>query len=111
MGTFTSAAFGNVAGDLDTGFNPNLNSPVSSLAVQADGKVLVAGGSSGATRFASAELYNPATGVWSVTGSLVSTLAASMGSTAFLLPGAAWVPLIRRPPLIINRDMLAFLAR
>jgi uncharacterized delta-60 repeat protein len=43
VGTFTPAAFGNVAGDLDTGFNPNAEWIVFSLAVQADGKVLIGG--------------------------------------------------------------------
>ena len=41
-----------------------------------DGRVLVAGGDDGApygaTYFASAEIYNPATGTWSSTGSLVA---------------------------------------
>jgi uncharacterized delta-60 repeat protein len=44
VGTFTTSAYGTVAGDLDTGFNPNADSTVYSLAVQADGKVLIGGG-------------------------------------------------------------------
>ena len=51
-----------------------------------NGKVLVAGGSSnsaqGGAAVAGAELYNPATGTWSVTGSLAS---ARMNHTATLL--------------------------
>jgi uncharacterized delta-60 repeat protein len=43
VGSFTAGAYGVVAGDLDTGFNPNANSTVTSVAVQADGKVLIGG--------------------------------------------------------------------
>jgi hypothetical protein len=35
-----------------------------------NGKVLVAGGDNGGTVLASAELYDPATGMWTATGSL-----------------------------------------
>jgi uncharacterized delta-60 repeat protein len=42
--SFTAAAFGTVAGDLDTGFNPAVSpSVVHSVAVQADGKALIGG--------------------------------------------------------------------
>ena len=46
-----------------------------------NGKVLVAAGSS--NNFTSAELYDPASGIWSVTGSLNTT---HVGHTATLLP-------------------------
>ena len=36
----------------------------------ADGRVLVAGGGAGTTAFSSAEIYEPATGKWTVTGSM-----------------------------------------
>jgi hypothetical protein len=39
--------------------------------VLADGRVLVAGGFNGVT-LASAEVYTPATGLWSVTGTMTS---------------------------------------
>jgi uncharacterized delta-60 repeat protein len=38
----------NTDGTLDTGFDPNANGPVGSIALQADGKILVGGGFSGA---------------------------------------------------------------
>ena len=41
----------------------------------ADGKVLVVGGSNG-VELASAELYDPGTGTWSLTGSMTTTRAA-----------------------------------
>ena len=47
------------------------------------GKVLVAGGSNSGCNLSSAELYDPATGTWSSTGSLVT---ARVGHTATLLP-------------------------
>jgi len=53
--------------------------------VLADGRVLVAGGNSGgsfATIFASAEIFNPATGLWSDTGSMTHIRS---GHTATLL--------------------------
>jgi hypothetical protein len=53
--------------------------------VLADGRVLVAGGNSGgsfATIFASAEIFNPATGLWSDTGSMTHVRS---GHTATLL--------------------------
>lgn len=49
-----------------------------------NGKVLVAGGASGiSTPLASAELFDPATGTWTPTGSLA---AARVRHTATLLP-------------------------
>ena len=48
------------------------------------GKVLVAGGAISGTTFASAELYDPATGVWSATGALAT---ARSSHSATLLPG------------------------
>ena len=47
-----------------------------------NGKVLVAGGGGGSSCFASAELYDPATGTWSTTGSMN---VARSGHTATLL--------------------------
>jgi hypothetical protein len=47
-----------------------------------NGKVLVAGGFFGTT-FSSAELYNPASGTWATTGSMVT---ARYDHTATLLP-------------------------
>src|SRR5205823_2244991 len=52
-----------------------------------NGKVLVAGGSSVNFILASAELYDPASGTWSATGSLASARAGQpSGHTATLLP-------------------------
>ncbi|HEY3319857.1 MAG TPA: kelch repeat-containing protein, partial [Planctomycetota bacterium] len=48
-----------------------------------NGRILVAGGWDGSTTFASAELYDPATGTWTATGSLA---AARRLHTATLLP-------------------------
>ncbi|MDX6385578.1 MAG: hypothetical protein QOK48_3151, partial [Blastocatellia bacterium] len=48
-----------------------------------NGKVLVAGGSTNGGRTTSAELYDPATGAWTSTGSLSNT---RVGHTATLLP-------------------------
>jgi N-acetylneuraminic acid mutarotase len=48
-----------------------------------NGKVLVAGGDSGSTELASAELYDPATGLWSLTSSMTAT---RIEHTATLLP-------------------------
>ena len=48
-----------------------------------DGRVLVAGGYNGTTPVASAELYDPATGLWTLTGSLAII---RYGHTATLLP-------------------------
>lgn len=48
-----------------------------------DGKVLVSGGSSIFNVFSSAELYDPATGLWTTTGSLAT---ARYSHTATLLP-------------------------
>ena len=48
-----------------------------------NGKVLVAGGRSGGSTLASAELYDPATGTWSATGVLAT---ARYYHTATLLP-------------------------
>src|SRR5262249_56123040 len=48
-----------------------------------NGKVLVAGGLAGNHQVSSAELYNPATGTWSATGSMTK---ARSGQTATLLP-------------------------
>ncbi len=52
----------------------NLHTPRSnaSVAVLPNGLVLVAGGVIGATALASAELYNPATGIFTITGSLAT---------------------------------------
>ena len=48
-----------------------------------NGKVLVAGGYNGGAVLSSAELYDPASGTWSATGSLTT---ARYGHTATLLP-------------------------
>ncbi|MDB6058808.1 MAG: hypothetical protein JWO95_2652, partial [Verrucomicrobiales bacterium] len=47
------------------------------------GKVLVSGGFDGTNTLASAELYNPTTGTWTTTGSMID---ARSGHTAVLLP-------------------------
>jgi N-acetylneuraminic acid mutarotase len=47
-----------------------------------NGKVMVAAGSDGSVPISTAELFNPATGVWSITGSLAN---ARLGCTAVLL--------------------------
>src|SRR5438552_3990491 len=55
-----------------------------------NGKLLIAGGCAGengnSLGLASAELYNPATGTWTLTGSMTT---ARVGPTATLLPGGA----------------------
>jgi len=48
-----------------------------------NGQVLVAGGFNGSHALISAELYDPATGVWTATGSMAT---ARVGHTATLLP-------------------------
>ena len=63
-----------VLAQTNPGWNPTgrLNTPryFHTTTLLPNGKVLVVGGSSGATATSSAELYDPATGAWSVTGSL-----------------------------------------
>ena len=49
----------------------------------ADGRVLVAGGTSNAVPVASAEIYNEATQTWTLTGSMATPRS---GATAVLLP-------------------------
>jgi len=56
------------------------------VAVDEDGKVLVAGGDDLNTTLASCELYDPATGTWTETGSL---LLPRQQHTATLLPGGS----------------------
>ena len=51
--------------------------------VLANGQVLAAGGGFGAVTLASAKLYNPATGKWTLTGSMTTARA---GFTATRLP-------------------------
>ncbi len=47
-----------------------------------DGKVLVMGGTNGNKSLASAELYDPATGTWTATGSMVSHAGSGTGYNA-----------------------------
>ena len=61
VSTFTTAAFGTVAGELDTDYNPNANDEINTITVQADGKVLIGGGFTrvgGVTRNHIARLVN-----------------------------------------------------
>jgi hypothetical protein len=52
-----------------------------------DGRVLVAGGSNGfGTTFASAELYDPTSGIWSLTGSMHRARFVTLGDAAVPLP-------------------------
>src|SRR5205814_9718171 len=51
--------------------------------VAANGQVLVAGGQTNSGEFARAELYDPATGVWTATGSMTTP---RFNHTATLLP-------------------------
>src|SRR5437016_3523157 len=85
-----ACAQGNVPGWSFTG---KLNEPRSfpSVTTLQDGRVLVAGGSGSYDDYvpiASAELYNPATGKWTITGSLVSEYDA--GSLTLLADGRVW---------------------
>jgi hypothetical protein len=51
----------------------------------ADGRVLVTGG--GFVEEDDAEIYNPATGAWTLTASMATEQTAHTGHTATLLPG------------------------
>ncbi|MCE5419163.1 MAG: putative Ig domain-containing protein, partial [Acidithiobacillus sp.] len=64
---------------------PNFAAPGSAAVLLPSGRVLVAGGwdSSSQTSLASAEIYDPATGAWTATGSMVT---ARDSHTATLLP-------------------------
>ena len=53
-----------------------------------NGKVLVAGGDDGSASLASAELYDPASGTWTATGSLVTGRVRSHGDVAAQRQGA-----------------------
>ncbi|WP_395832651.1 kelch repeat-containing protein [Archangium violaceum] len=55
--------------------------------VMPGGKVLVVGGKSGSAILATAEVYDPATGIWSFTGSLPLDVQAREGHSTTLLPG------------------------
>ncbi|PYS29126.1 MAG: hypothetical protein DMF75_17780, partial [Acidobacteria bacterium] len=73
---------GSAASDFGTGREPP-GSFGSTATLLPSGKVLVAGGTEGDSPFNSAELYDPATGTWSITGRLTTE---RQNHTATLLP-------------------------
>ena len=71
-----------LTGSMTTGRNAH------TMTLLPDGRVLVAGGTSGGQALSSAEVYDPTTGVWTQTGSMNAPREAH---TATLLPnGTGW---------------------